>query len=83
MSKFRITSDFIVNALCTVAIGTGVVEYTSTIIFNDLYVKHLKEANKYVTENHIYLSYNIYFTLDFKKYNDFSSILVTISFILH
>ncbi|KAF0771530.1 transmembrane protein 177 isoform X1 [Aphis craccivora] len=46
MSKFKVTSDFVVNALCTVTIGAGVIEYCSNIVLNDLYVKYFKEANK-------------------------------------
>ncbi|XP_025195431.1 transmembrane protein 177-like [Melanaphis sacchari] len=46
MSKFKITSDFVVNALCTLTIGSGVIEYSSNIILNDLYVKYFQEANK-------------------------------------
>jgi len=52
MSKFKVTSDFVVNALCTVTIGAGVIEYCSNIILNDLYVKYFKEANKYVTKKY-------------------------------
>lgn len=52
MSKFRLTSDFVVNALCTVTIGAGTIEYSSNVIFNDSFVKYFKEANKYVTEKY-------------------------------
>jgi len=60
MSKFKITSDFVVNALCAVTIGAGTIEYSSNIIFNDLFVKYFKEANKYVTKKYSYLSIIIY-----------------------
>jgi len=60
MSKFKVTSDFVVNALCTVTIGAGTIEYCSNIIFNGYHVKYLKEANKYVTEKYSYLSIFIY-----------------------
>ncbi|XP_022183452.1 transmembrane protein 177-like [Myzus persicae] len=46
MSKFKVTSDFVVNALCAVTIGSGAIEYSTNIIFNDLFVKYFKEANK-------------------------------------
>ncbi|XP_001947318.2 transmembrane protein 177 [Acyrthosiphon pisum] len=46
MSKFKVTSDFVINALCTVTIGAGTIEYCSNIIFNSYHVKYLKEANK-------------------------------------
>jgi len=60
MSKFKVTSDFVVNALCTVTIGAGVIEYCSNIIFNDLYVKYFKEANKYVPKKYRYIDFLIY-----------------------
>jgi len=59
MSKFRVTSDFVVNALCAVTIGAGVVEYSSNIILNDLYVKYFKEANKYVNKKYSYIHFFI------------------------
>lgn len=54
MSKFKVTSDFVVNALCAVTIGSGAIEYSTNIIFNDLFVKYFKEANKYVTTKYSY-----------------------------
>jgi len=57
MSKFKVTSDFVVNALCTVTIGAGVIEYCSNIVLNDLYVKYFKEANKYVTKKYRYIHF--------------------------
>lgn len=48
MSRFKITSDFIVNSLCAITIGTGVAEYSTNVLFNKTYVKYLKESYKYV-----------------------------------
>lgn len=60
MSKFKVTSDFVVNALCAVTIGSGVIEYGANVILNNYYVKYLKEANKYVTAKYSYLSIFMY-----------------------
>lgn len=46
--KFKITSDFLVNSLCTVTLGVGVTEYVTNTFLNNLYVKYFKEAYKYV-----------------------------------
>jgi hypothetical protein len=43
-----------------VTIGAGVVEYSSNIILNDLYVKYFKEANKYVNKKYSYIHFFIY-----------------------
>lgn len=48
--KLKITSDFVVNSLCTVTLGVGIVEYTTNTFLNHLYVKYFKEAYKYVFE---------------------------------
>lgn len=46
--KLKITSDFVVNSLCTVTLGIGIVEYTTNTFLSHLYVKYFKEAYKYV-----------------------------------
>lgn len=46
--NFKVTSDFVVNSLCTLTLGVGVADYTINVLLNDLYVKYFKEKYKYV-----------------------------------
>jgi len=66
MSKFKVTSDFVVNALCALTIGSGTIEYGANVILNNYYIKYFKEANKYVTANYSYLSIFMYQFLSFR-----------------
>ncbi|XP_050436110.1 transmembrane protein 177-like [Adelges cooleyi] len=43
--KLNVTSDFLVNSLCTITIGTGVLEFTANTFLNH-YIKSYKEAFK-------------------------------------
>lgn len=45
MSKFKVTSDLLVNTLCAITIGGGVLEYSTKIFFNKKYVENFKEVN--------------------------------------
>lgn len=46
MSKFKVTSDFLVNTFCAITLGAGVTEYSIKIFLNDKYVEYFKEANR-------------------------------------
>ncbi|VVC24644.1 Hypothetical protein CINCED_3A021312 [Cinara cedri] len=44
--NLKITSDFIVNSLCTLTLGVGVAEYTTNVLLTNVYVKYFKEEYK-------------------------------------